>query len=48
MVVLWMIWIDPPATPRKTSALAHAIGGTLVGITFAGVVVFWRRTLSRY
>jgi hypothetical protein len=31
MVVLWMIWIDPPAGPRKTSALAHAIGGTLAG-----------------
>jgi hypothetical protein len=31
MVVLWMIWIDPPASPRKTSALAHAIGGTLAG-----------------
>jgi uncharacterized membrane protein YsdA (DUF1294 family) len=26
-----MIWIDPPAGPRKTSALAHAIGGTLAG-----------------
>jgi hypothetical protein len=31
MVVLWMIWIDPPASPRKTSALAHAIGGALAG-----------------
>ena len=31
VVVLWMIWIDPPAGPRKTSALAHAIGGTLAG-----------------
>lgn len=31
MVVLWMVWIDPPASPRKTSALAHATGGTLAG-----------------
>ena len=31
MVVLWMVWIDPPASARKTSALAHAIGGTLAG-----------------
>jgi hypothetical protein len=31
LVVLWMVWIDPPASPRKTSALAHAIGGTLAG-----------------
>jgi hypothetical protein len=32
MVVLWMIWIvDSPVGPRKTSALAHAVGGTLAG-----------------
>jgi uncharacterized protein (DUF697 family) len=31
VVVLWMVWIDPPASSRKTTALAHAIGGTLVG-----------------
>jgi hypothetical protein len=31
VVVLWMVWIDPPAGPRKTSALTHAIGGTLAG-----------------
>jgi hypothetical protein len=30
-VVMWMIWIDPPIGSRKTSALAHAIGGTLAG-----------------
>ena len=31
-VVLWMVWIgDVPVGPRKTSALAHAIGGTLAG-----------------
>ena len=31
MVILWMVWVDPPASARKTSALAHAIGGTLAG-----------------
>jgi hypothetical protein len=35
MVVLWMVWIDPPASSRKTSALAHATGGTLVGWALA-------------
>jgi hypothetical protein len=30
-VVLWMIWIESPIGPRKTSALAHAVGGTLAG-----------------
>jgi hypothetical protein len=31
VVVLWMVWIDSPAGPRKTSALAHAIVGMLAG-----------------
>jgi hypothetical protein len=31
LLVLWMVWIDPPASSRKTSALAHAIGGILAG-----------------
>jgi hypothetical protein len=31
LVVLWLIWIDSPVGPRKTSATAHAIVGTLVG-----------------
>lgn len=31
VVVLWIVWVDPVASARKTSALAHAIGGTLVG-----------------
>lgn len=31
ILVLWLVWIDQPAGPRKTSALAHAIGGTLAG-----------------
>jgi hypothetical protein len=31
MVVLWMVWIDPPASSWTTTALAHAIGGALVG-----------------
>jgi hypothetical protein len=30
-VVLWMLWIDSPFGSRKTSALAHAVGGALAG-----------------
>jgi hypothetical protein len=30
-VVLWMIWIDSPVGPHKTSAFAHVIGGMLAG-----------------
>ena len=26
-----MVWIDPPASSQKTSALAHTAGGALVG-----------------
>jgi hypothetical protein len=31
LVVLSLIWIDSPVGPRKTSAVAHAIVGTLAG-----------------
>ena len=31
LVALWVIWIHPPAGARKTSALAHTIGGILAG-----------------
>jgi hypothetical protein len=31
LVLLWMVWIDPPASSRKTSALAHLSGGVLAG-----------------
>lgn len=31
VVLLWMVWIDPPASSRKTSAIAHFTGGALVG-----------------
>jgi hypothetical protein len=30
-VVLWLIWIDSPVGPHKTSAFAHVVGGTLAG-----------------
>jgi hypothetical protein len=30
-VVLGLIWIDSPVGPHKTSAFAHAVGGTLAG-----------------
>jgi hypothetical protein len=31
VVILWMVWLDPPASSHKTSALAHFAGGALVG-----------------
>ena len=31
VVILWMVWIEPPASSHKTSALAHSAGGALVG-----------------
>lgn len=31
VAILWMVWVDPPASSHKTSALAHAAGGALVG-----------------
>ena len=31
VVILWMVWLDPPASSHKTSALAHFSGGALVG-----------------
>jgi hypothetical protein len=43
LVVLWMVWIDPPASSRKTSALAHAIGGILAGWAVAETL---RRRIS--
>ena len=33
--ILWMVWIDPPTTSRRTSALAHAGGGALIGWALA-------------
>lgn len=31
IVILWMVWIDPPTTSQRVSALAHTGGGLLVG-----------------
>ena len=31
VAILWMVWIDPPASSHKTSAFAHFSGGALVG-----------------
>jgi hypothetical protein len=31
VVILWMVWIDPPAGSHRTSALAHGAGGALLG-----------------
>jgi hypothetical protein len=30
VVILWMVWIDPPGGSHKTSALAHGAGGALI------------------
>ena len=35
VVLLWLVWIDPPSTGRRTSAFAHAAGGVLAGWAFA-------------
>jgi hypothetical protein len=35
VVILWMVWVDPPASSRKTSALAHGAGGALIGWALA-------------
>lgn len=31
VAILGMVWVDPPASARKTSALAHVAGGALIG-----------------
>jgi hypothetical protein len=31
VAILWMVWLDPPGSARKTSALAHLAGGALIG-----------------
>ena len=31
VALLWLVWIDPPASPQRTGALVHAGGGLLVG-----------------
>ena len=35
VVLLWMVWIDPPASSRKTSAIAHFAAGALAGWALA-------------
>jgi hypothetical protein len=35
VVILWWVWVDPPADPRQTSALAHGVGGALAGWALA-------------
>jgi hypothetical protein len=41
--VLWLVWVHPPGGARKTSALAHGVGGALAGWAFA---VTLRRRLA--
>ncbi len=38
IVLLWLAWIDPPASSRKTSAIAHLGGGLLVGGALAATL----------
>lgn len=35
VVILWIVWIDPPSGSRRVSALAHGAGGLLVGWALA-------------
>jgi hypothetical protein len=35
VALLWIVWIDPPAGPHRTGALAHAGGGLLIGWALA-------------
>ena len=31
VAILWVVWVDPLSTPRRTSAFAHSAGGALAG-----------------
>ena len=31
VILLWMLWVDPPLDSHSTGAIAHAVGGLLVG-----------------
>ena len=31
VAILWVVWVDPLSTPRRTNAFAHAAGGALAG-----------------
>ena len=35
VVILWLVWLEPPAGSQRTSALAHAAGGALIGWALA-------------
>jgi hypothetical protein len=35
VLLLWIVWFDPPAGPHRTSALVHGVGGGLVGWAIA-------------
>jgi hypothetical protein len=37
-VMLCLLWIDSPIGPRKTGAVAHAVGGILAGWAFVEVL----------
>ena len=31
VAILWVVWVDPLSTPRRTNAFAHSAGGALAG-----------------
>jgi hypothetical protein len=31
VVILWLVWLDPPASSQRMSAIAHGAGGALIG-----------------
>ncbi len=35
VAILWMVWVDPLSTPRRTNVLAHSAGGALAGWALA-------------
>lgn len=35
VAILWMVWVDPLSTPRRTNAAAHFGGGLLAGWAIA-------------
>jgi hypothetical protein len=35
LACLWLVWVDAPVGPRKASAGAHAVGGTLIAWAIA-------------
>ncbi len=39
VAILWIVWVDPLSTPRRTNAVAHSAGGALAGWAIATTVL---------